>query len=163
METAVDSAVGFLLEKLLQLVKDNYDLISGAESKVAKLSKSLRLLKTFATEYTEKHPNSKILKELAEEIKDLIREAEDAIEEYIYYVSVHNRKGFLKKSVHAVDHAIKVRDVSKKIGDVSGKVMEMYEMNSRIGKDALRLEDSAKGSAIGNNRKVILITSTAHA
>lgn len=84
METAVESAVGFLLENLLQLIRENRDLISSAGSKVTELSDNLDLLKSFVTTYTEKHFENDILQNLAKQIRSLTHEAEDVIEEYIY-------------------------------------------------------------------------------
>ena len=115
METAVESAVGFLLENLLQLIKENHDLISGAGSAVTELSDNLDLLKSFVTTYTEKHFENDILQNLAKQIRSLTHEAEDVIEEYIYCVALHKSKGRVKQFIPLPAYGSKVRAVSKKI------------------------------------------------
>ncbi|KAL3510834.1 hypothetical protein ACH5RR_030235 [Cinchona calisaya] len=108
METAEESAIGFLSENLLQLIKENHDLISGAGSKVTKLSDNLDLLKSVVTRYTEKHFENETLSKLAKQIRSLIHEAEDAIEEYVYYVALHRSKGTFDKALGILSYTTNV-------------------------------------------------------
>ncbi|KAL3510840.1 hypothetical protein ACH5RR_030241 [Cinchona calisaya] len=139
MESAVGSAVGFLLENLLQLIKENQDLIRDAGSRVTKLSDNIELLKSVVTRYTEKHFENETLSTLAKQIRSLIHEAEDAIEEYVYYVALQRGKGKLDKAIGAIEHQKNVRAVSRKIEEISERVDEMYLKNCMIGEDAIRM------------------------
>lgn len=153
METAVESAVGFLLENLLQLIRENRDLISSAGSKVTELSDNLDLLKSFVTTYTEKHFENDILQNLAKQIRSLTHEAEDVIEEYIYYVTLQKSRGKVGQILHKPEYASKVGAVSKKIEVVSNRVKEMYQRNSWISMDALRLEQSFSAGRVDKKTK----------
>ncbi|KAL3510829.1 hypothetical protein ACH5RR_030230 [Cinchona calisaya] len=153
METAVGSAVGFLLENLLQLIKENQDLIRDAGSKVTKLSDNIELLKSVVTRYTEKHFENETLSTLAKQIRSLIHEAEDAIEEYVYYVALHRGKGTLDKARGILSHNTNVRAVSRKIEDISERVNEMYIMNYVIGEEAFRMEQFESVKARGKKPK----------
>ncbi|CDP11611.1 unnamed protein product [Coffea canephora] len=153
METAVESAVGFLLENLLQLIKENRDLINGAGSKVAELSDNLDLLKSFVTTYTEKHFENDILQNLAKQIRSLTHEAEDVIEEYIYCVALHKSRGRVEKFILSPAYGSSVRAVGKKIQDVSNRVKEMYQRNFLIGGEALMLEQCFNADRVDKKPK----------
>ncbi|KAL3510839.1 hypothetical protein ACH5RR_030240 [Cinchona calisaya] len=124
-------------------------------SKVTKLSDNLDLLKSVVTRYTEKHFENETLSKLAKQIRSLIHEAEDAIEEYVYYVALHRSKGTFDKALGILSYTTNVRDVSKKIEHISERVNEMYINNYVIGEDAWRSEqsDSVKGGKINKKPK----------
>lgn len=142
MQHIPDSAVGFLLDNLKEFVKYNADLIGGVGDNVNKLIKDLDTLKAFIKQYTDKYGND-FLESLANDVRDVICAAEDAIETYIVYASRQKLRGTFDRTFHAVNHAFELRRVGKDIEKVSKRVQEFYQEKAKLGLEALKIDKIA--------------------
>ncbi|KAK4427719.1 putative disease resistance protein [Sesamum alatum] len=75
-----EAAVTFLLENLQQLVTDQINLISGAETDLAELQNELDLMKSFLQDSASKRVKSELFKTLEKQIRDIVYTAEDTID-----------------------------------------------------------------------------------
>ncbi|KAI5659305.1 hypothetical protein M9H77_28098 [Catharanthus roseus] len=153
MQHIPDSAVGFLLDNLKEFVKYNADLIGGVGDNVNKLIKDLDTLKAFIKQYTDKYGND-FLESLANDVRDVICAAEDAIETYIVYASRQKLRGTFDRTFHAVNHAFELRRVGKDIEKVSKRVQEFYQEKAKLGLEALKID---KIAGVAGKKKTVFV------
>ncbi|KAL3507362.1 hypothetical protein ACH5RR_032744 [Cinchona calisaya] len=151
METAIDTTVGFLLKNVLQLIKDNYELMSNNDIKVDELTKNIRMLQIFMNQYTEKHYGNPILAELANDIRGLVYEVEDVVETYIVRELLYRSKNFAGKVAYGIGHLINLSNVGETIQKLGEKVKKVYEENKDIGIPVLAGEENERRDAIQEN------------
>lgn len=145
MANIPDSAVGFLLENLKQFVEYNSNLIGGVNKNVTKLYLDLDNLKAFIKKYAERQSNSEILEKLANEIRVVVHEAEDAIEAYILCESSQKMRNAFARGVHIFDYVSDLRKAGKQIEEVSAKVTDFYQNKAHLGFDVFKIEETSGG------------------
>ncbi|XP_052195472.1 putative late blight resistance protein homolog R1A-3 [Diospyros lotus] len=123
----LDSTVGFLLQNLEEFIKYNANLIGGAEDGFKSLSQELGFLKSCLQKCMENCSDDSILESLADNVRNLVHEAEDAIETYIVLASKQRGRTWTKKALNVVDHTMEIRNLAKKIKSISSKVEEFYK------------------------------------
>ncbi|KAL0356289.1 UNVERIFIED_CONTAM: hypothetical protein Sradi_4075800 [Sesamum radiatum] len=79
-----DTCVRFLLENLSQLRLHRADLISDVKDQIERLEENLLLFKRFLNEYSiQKREKDGILKEVSEQMREVVYKAEDAVDVYV--------------------------------------------------------------------------------
>nr|AGX27500.1 NBS-LRR class resistance protein Fy2-Ry2 [Sesamum indicum] len=137
-----DAAVEFLLENLKQLLLYNANLILDIKVQVEFLYNDLSLFKAFLKDSTEKRSKHETLKELVKQIRDVVYEAEDAIDTFVAHAAVHKARKHIEKAFHIFDYPAKLRSVAKDIEQIRAKVKDIYE-NKKFGFEALHVGDGA--------------------
>nr|GEU84761.1 putative late blight resistance protein homolog R1B-14 [Tanacetum cinerariifolium] len=122
-----DAAVEFLLGNLKQLLVYNAHLISSVKDQVDSLCNDLRLLAAFVKETTESRSKHAVVKELVRRIRLEVYKAEDIVDMYVFYASVHKSRTNIEKAFHIADYPMKLRSVGKEIEDIRGRVKEIYD------------------------------------
>ncbi|XAR63694.1 hypothetical protein NMG60_11023724 [Bertholletia excelsa] len=124
-----DAAVEFLLLNLKQLLVYNADLISGVKGQVESLYKELSMFKAFLKDFTEKRSEFQIVKELVKQIREVVYEAEDAIDEFVVETALLRSRSAWSRVLHGMDYASNLRSVATKIESIrKQRVDEIYRM-----------------------------------
>ncbi|XP_027151034.1 putative late blight resistance protein homolog R1A-10 isoform X1 [Coffea eugenioides] len=135
-----EAAVSFVLENLKQIAVCNAHLIADVRENFEKLFDQLKILKGFVKDYTEMNSNTEALKALRRELKSVVGETEDVIDEYIVHASTQKARG-------KVDYGSKLRDLGKKIEQVSRRVKLTLESQIVPRLEAAQIQDVANGRA----------------
>ncbi|XP_047937620.1 putative late blight resistance protein homolog R1B-17 [Salvia hispanica] len=133
-----DAAVEFLLENLKQLLLYNANLILDVKDQVELLYNDLTLFKAFLKDSTEKRSKHETLKELVKHIRNVVYEAEDAIDTFVAHAAVHKARKHIGKAIHFMDYSKKLHSVAHKIQSIRLRVKDIYE-NKRFGFEALHI------------------------
>ncbi|XP_027152502.1 putative late blight resistance protein homolog R1A-10 [Coffea eugenioides] len=131
------SVLGFILQNLKESVQCNTELIGGVSKSVKRLCGDLDTLRAFIKEYYERRSNSQILEKLANEIRNVVYQAEDAIETYIIEDVCRKLKEIYHIKTPLVPDAMQVGQSSKRIPKKEEAVTE--EEDNVVG-----LDDEAK-------------------
>ncbi|KAL7000830.1 hypothetical protein U1Q18_001980 [Sarracenia purpurea var. burkii] len=121
----VDASVQFLLLNLKQLLQDNAKLISGVEDQVGSLYNELSMLTTFLKDSTENCNQHETVKELVRQIRDVLYEAGDVIDNFVVH-SVLNRVRNSSKFIRSIDYPAALRTVAKKIQPIKNLIDVLY-------------------------------------
>lgn len=151
-QTMADASVEFLLENLKQLLLYNANLILDVKDQVEFLYNDLTLFKAFLKDSTEKRSKHETLKELVKQIRNVVYEAEDAIDTFVAHAAVHKARKQIGKAIHIFDYSAKLRSVANEIQLIRGKVKDIYE-NKKFGFEALHVGDSS--GRVTKEKKVI--------
>lgn len=128
----------FLLENLKQLLLYNANLILDVKDQVEFLYNDLTLFKAFLKDSTEKRSKHETLKELVKQIRNVVYEAEDAIDTFVAHAAVHKARKNIGKAIHFMDYSAKLRSVGHTIQVIRGRVKDIYE-NKKFGFEALHI------------------------
>lgn len=151
-----DATVGFLLQNLKEILIYNADLIGGLEDNVRDLCVDLETLKGFIRQYTKKQSKNDILKGVLKEIRNVVNDAEDAIETFLVEASIRNNRSFVKKALHVFDTPFKIRHAAKQIESVRMRVKEICSQKTRLGLEAVQLQIEEESRRGPEERKVRL-------
>ncbi|XP_022841783.1 probable disease resistance protein RXW24L [Olea europaea var. sylvestris] len=130
-----ETAVGFLLENLKQLLLYNAHLID-VKSDVESLQNELQLLKAFLKDMAKWDNNPEVLNTIVKQIRDIVYEAEDYVDVYVAHSAMQKARNGLKKVIHIFDHTTKLRDMAEKIKSIRAMVNDTYQ-NKKFGFEAL--------------------------
>nr|XP_009604629.1 uncharacterized protein LOC104099365 [Nicotiana tomentosiformis] len=142
-----DLGLSFLIENLMQLLRDNEELIIGIKDAAENLLEDLKEFDVFLKKAAAYNSENKILKELVKKIRSVVNAAEDAIDKFVIESKLHKDKGVSR--LLDLTHYKRVRDVASEIKSIREKVKEIR----RTEVYALQNEDlSGRG---GQERKEI--------
>ncbi|KAK6116359.1 hypothetical protein DH2020_049821 [Rehmannia glutinosa] len=144
-----DAAVEFLLENLKQLLLYNATLILDVKDQVEYLYNDLSLFKAFLKDSTEKRSQHGVLKELVKQIRNVVYEAEDAVDTFVAHAAVHKARKPIEKAFHIFDYPAKLRSVAREIELIRAKVKDIYE-HKKFGFEVIQVGD---GSDRGTKEK----------
>lgn len=133
-----DAAVEFLLENLKQLLLYNASLILDVKDEVELLYNDLTLFKAFLKDSTEKRSKHETLKEIVKQIRNVVYDAEDAIDTFVAHAAVHKARKNIGRAIHVFDYSAKLRSVGHEIQLIRRKVKDIYE-NKKFGFEALHV------------------------
>ncbi|KAK4377202.1 hypothetical protein RND71_003498 [Anisodus tanguticus] len=136
-------AVEFLVENLMQLLRDNAELILGVKEAAESLLQDLNDFNAFLKQAAKCRNENDVLKELVKKIRTVVNSAEDAIDKFVIEAKLHKDKGVGR--LLDLPHYKRVREVAGEIKAIRDKVKEIRQNNS-YGLQALQDDDlSAKG------------------
>ncbi|CAA0818616.1 Putative disease resistance RPP13-like protein 3 [Striga hermonthica] len=129
-----DAAVEFLLVNLKQLLLYNAGLIDGVKDQVEYLYNDLSFFKAFLKDFAESHrrQQNQVLKELVKQIRNVVFEAEDAVDAFVAHKAEHRARKAFEKALHMFDYPAKLRQLAREIKGIRDKVKEIYD-NKRHG------------------------------
>lgn len=117
-------AVYYLVEKLLELGRENVELITGVQDDVNDLVADLQILKAFLKDASKIDKNTEGWKQSLKDIRNVVYKAEDSIDKFLVKAKEH-------QEVHPaaqwadVPHWIKVKNVAKEIQSIRIKVKDL--------------------------------------
>ncbi|GER29871.1 NBS-LRR type resistance protein [Striga asiatica] len=124
-----DAAVEFLLVNLKQLLLYNAGLIDGVKDQVEYLYNDLSFFKAFLKDFAESHrrQQNQVLKELVKQIRNVVFEAEDAVDEFVAHKAEHKARKPIEKALHMFDYPAKLRQLAREIEGIRSKVKDIYD------------------------------------
>ncbi|CAA3027698.1 late blight resistance homolog R1A-10 [Olea europaea subsp. europaea] len=129
---AEEAAMRFLLENLKQLLLYNAHLILGVRSDVESLDKNLRLFHAILKDMAKGNNHHYVLNELVVQIRDIVYDAEDCVDEYVSHSAMQEARNNFSKLIHICNYTAKLRNMAVKIKSVRGKVDDMYQKNMPV-------------------------------
>lgn len=125
----VDVGVDFLLENLMQLLRDNAELIGGVKDEVENLSEDLREFNAFLQQAAMVRSENPVQKELMRSIRKVVNRAEDAIDKFVIEAKLHKDKGF-KGVFDKPGHYKRVREAALEIKGIRDRMREIRQNNA---------------------------------
>ncbi|CAI9118924.1 OLC1v1020551C1 [Oldenlandia corymbosa var. corymbosa] len=160
-----DAAVSFLLENVSQILTYNYHLIADVKENIEKLEGNLKLLKSAMVDFSKYNDDMEYVKQIIKDIKSILWEAEDAIDNYLAQAAIQKfRKGVIKFYHQFTDYPKVLRDIGKCIEEIGERVEKITADRVRDGIEALnfgainnlnRTAKSAEGSRVEEDQVII--------
>ncbi|CAI9096317.1 OLC1v1032422C1 [Oldenlandia corymbosa var. corymbosa] len=114
--------ISFLLDNIVQLLKYNYGLVADVRDNILTLRKELESLQALMRDFAKYNNDSDFLKHLVKEIRSIVEDAEDAVDDYVVQVAIQKSRTRVSKVFHTIDYAKKLRNVGKRIQQISDEV-----------------------------------------
>ncbi|PHU02047.1 hypothetical protein BC332_27298 [Capsicum chinense] len=117
-------AVNYLVEKLLELGRENVELITGVQDDVNNLVADLQILKAFLKDASKIDRDTQGWKQSLKEIRNVLYKAEDSVDKFLDEAKQHQDT---HKAVKWIDipYWSKVRNVAKEIQSIRNKVKDL--------------------------------------
>ena len=116
----------FLLDNVIQLLKEETDLLSGVKDQVESLQRELRMINAFLQNTERFETTNNIVKEEVSQIRDVAYEAEDVIDTYIVKATINKRRPVLER----LSHFCTLHDVAQDIERINNKIREIKDGKS---------------------------------
>ncbi|KAJ8565573.1 hypothetical protein K7X08_008149 [Anisodus acutangulus] len=133
-----DIAVNFLVKNLMQLLRDNAELIVGVKGEAENLLQDLSEFSAFLKQAAKLRNKNEVLKELVKSIRKVVNHAEDAIDKFVIEAKLHKDKELTR--FDNIVHYRRVRDVVVDIKGIRDRVREI-RLNNAHGLQALQDHD----------------------
>ncbi|KAK4379465.1 hypothetical protein RND71_001327 [Anisodus tanguticus] len=104
------AAVNFLVENLMQLLRDNAELIVGVRGEADNLLQDLSEFSAFLKQAAKLRSENQVLKELVKSIRKVVNHAEDAIDKFPPVVEVDDVVGFDEEAEKVIDRLLEGSD-----------------------------------------------------
>ncbi|CAL5047591.1 unnamed protein product [Urochloa decumbens] len=138
-------ALGFLLPKLAQLLKDEYNLQKGARKDIEFLSRELEIMHAALCKVGKvpREQLSELQRIWARDVRELSYDMEDIVDTFMVDVegpappSKSRAKKILKGMIRKVTKAMNRRGIAQDIKDIKERVKEMAEQHSRYKFDTI--------------------------
>ncbi|KAH7521601.1 hypothetical protein FEM48_Zijuj07G0050500 [Ziziphus jujuba var. spinosa] len=131
-----DAVLGFVLEKLENLIIREANLFHRVKDDVNLLQDDLRIMNAFLRDSEGKGDGQDMVKDLIGQIREAAFEAEDVINTYMAQVIKQRRRKLLMKFVHAFDQAVVLHHVAEKTQSVKRRIDNIYANKTKFGIDA---------------------------
>lgn len=127
-----DAAGTFLLEKLYQLLRYNADLICNVKGDVESLYSELEYLTAFLKDSTETRNSNERMKTMVRQTREVVYEAEDAVELFVSITSDHRARSYLSRAINILDYGANLRKVALDVKSIMKDVRDMYEKERAV-------------------------------
>ncbi|XP_047174912.1 disease resistance RPP8-like protein 3 [Vigna umbellata] len=121
----VDSVVGFLVQRLSQLLESEIKLLSGVEEKIKSLSNELKFMDIFIKSSEGKYKDA-VVKEVVTQIRDVAHKAEDVVDTYILNIAKHKRRNKLCRLFHLKEKLVVPHEVDAEIEKIKSRIDDIY-------------------------------------
>ncbi|KAF8402083.1 hypothetical protein HHK36_013035 [Tetracentron sinense] len=144
-----ESAVIFLLDRLLLLPKEEVQLLRGVRREVEYIRDELQSIRGFLKDANAREESEESVKVWVEQVRDVAYEIEDVLDEFTLRLATpHQRHGFvasLYKTVHFVKHLRLRHCMTTKIEDIKARVHDISERRVRY--DLHSLEQASNSNS----------------
>ncbi|XP_014496900.1 putative disease resistance RPP13-like protein 3 [Vigna radiata var. radiata] len=127
-----DSVVGFLVQRLSQLLESEIKLLSGVEEKIKSLRNELKFMDIFIKSSEGKYKDA-VVKEVVTQIRDVAHKAEDVVDTYILNIAKHKRRNKLCRLFHLKEKLVVPHEVDAEIEKIRSRIDEIYKNQERYG------------------------------
>ncbi|XP_048333826.2 disease resistance protein RPP13-like [Ziziphus jujuba] len=131
-----DAVLGFVLEKLENLIIHEANLFHRVKDDVNLLQDDLRIMNAFLRDSEGKGDGQDMVKELIGQIREAAFEAEDVINTYMAQVIKQRMRNLLQKSLHYFDQAVVLHQVAEKTQSVKRRIDNIYANKTKFGIEA---------------------------
>lgn len=154
-----DVAVNFLVENLMQLLRDNTELIFGVKGEAENLLQDLSEFNAFLKQADKSRSDNEVLKELVKSIRKVTNDSEDAIDKFVIEAKLHKDKG-VGRFVD-IAHYKRVKDVALEIKGIRDRVKEI-RLNNAHGLQALQDDDPSNRGVEDRKVPILYMPSIIH-
>ncbi|CAI9095833.1 OLC1v1031855C1 [Oldenlandia corymbosa var. corymbosa] len=153
--SVLDAASSFLVDNIRQILMYKPHLIAEVRENFVELSQQLVILKGLMKDFTSYHHDTKFLKQMTNEIKSALDEAEDAIDTYILQAAVEKSRDWASRAFHEMrDYPLVLQNVVRRIAEIGNKVKRIInEENIKNGFEVLQYQDIGNLSRSANPTK----------
>ncbi|XP_073142744.1 putative disease resistance RPP13-like protein 3 isoform X2 [Henckelia pumila] len=140
---AEEAAISFLLDNVKQLLAEQYHLIKGATDEVKLLQGDLEILRAFIEDATAKRNKDQTLKVLMRQVREVIFEAEDAIDTFVIQAAEKKTQSFFARMTNG---SIKTLNVANEVKSVRDKI-DVFFTKHRVDRTTFgteRVADTSK-------------------
>nr|GMD24907.1 putative late blight resistance protein homolog R1B-14 [Ipomoea batatas] len=147
----MDTIVDGLINRVVQTVEQNAALILGIKDQVEDLVRELRSFQAYLTEAArnESWKDNAVLVEVEQSIRNVARDAEDAIDKYIVERRIHKAKPALKRWAEKAVYYTKVNLSAREIEGIK-------ERAKKIRQDYAHPLELLQGSSHNNHQPAVL-------
>ncbi|KAH7521602.1 hypothetical protein FEM48_Zijuj07G0050600 [Ziziphus jujuba var. spinosa] len=147
------AVVGFVLEKLENLLIHEADLFRRVEGDVKSLQDDLHIMNAFLKDSEGKGEGQEMVEVLINLIREAAFEAEDVINTYMAQVIKQRRRELLMKLFHGFDQAVVLHHVAEKTQSVNGRIENIYANKTTFGIEAQSHVDKEAGQSLQQRRR----------
>nr|GLL32981.1 putative late blight resistance protein homolog R1B-14 [Ipomoea trifida] len=147
----MDTIVDGLINRVAQTVEQNAALILGIKDQVDDLVRELKAFQAYLSEAgrTESWRDNAVLVEVEQSIRNVARDAEDAIDKYIVERKIHKAKPALKRWAEKAVYYTKVNLSAREIESIK-------ERAKKIRQDYAHPLELLQGSSQNNRQPAVL-------
>ncbi|CAI9757432.1 unnamed protein product [Fraxinus pennsylvanica] len=145
-----EASVEFLLQNLKDLLLYNAHLILDVKEEVNSLYNNLDLFKSLLKDAAKIRNKNDFLKTTMNQIRDVVYEAEDIIDRFVFESAARKAQGRVEKALNILDHTKMRQRVGKEIKSISTEVKNIHDDKKEYVVKALQQEE--EGHA-GNRKK----------
>ncbi|CAL9238169.1 unnamed protein product [Arabidopsis halleri] len=134
----VDAIVSFGVEKLWELVSENYGRFQGVEEQITELKSDLKMLMSFLSDVDARKQTTALARNCVDDVKEITYDAQDIIETYLLKRERNETSGIKKhmRSLACIQSgrrktALEITSISKRISKVI-QVMRDFGIQSNI-------------------------------
>nr|XP_033514842.1 putative late blight resistance protein homolog R1C-3 [Nicotiana tomentosiformis] len=136
-----DVALKFVVENLVPLIKETWELIGGAPEDCARLVDELDELKAFLDDAARyRQSNSKQWSQFVHKVQVIVYQAEGLVDKLLVQVKLHQDKNIFKQFFDA-NYAISVRELAKNIKVALEQVKKIRQENPEAFQKKPMLDD----------------------
>ncbi|XP_016488692.1 putative late blight resistance protein homolog R1A-3 [Nicotiana tabacum] len=139
-----DVAVKFLVENLMQLLRDNAGFIVGIKDEVENLLQELNDFNAFLRQAAECRSDNDVLKSLVKTIRKVVNDAEDSIAKFVIEAKRHDDKNKFAQWFH-LTHVARTKEVAGDIEFAREKVKIIRRDNTYALQAIFSDDDSSRG------------------
>ncbi|KAF8402085.1 hypothetical protein HHK36_013037 [Tetracentron sinense] len=145
-----ESAVSFLLDRLLVLSQEEVKLLRGVRREVEYIRDELQSIRGFLRDADAREESEELVKVWVMQVRDVAYEIEDVLDDFTLRLATpHQRRGFvgsLYKTAHFVKHLKLRRGIANKIQDIKARVDDISERRKRYDLQCHREQGSNSNS-----------------
>ncbi|RWR84920.1 disease resistance protein RPM1-like protein [Cinnamomum micranthum f. kanehirae] len=132
-----ESAVDFLLQTLASLLQQEASLLQGLRSSLREIQLELQSMHSFLKDADRKKCSDDRVKTWVGQVREVVYEVEDIIDEYLYHVANEERGGGLPRRVCKIillprRYCYK-RQIASKLQEIRSKIFEISNRSKRYG------------------------------
>ncbi|EOA34372.1 hypothetical protein CARUB_v10021896mg [Capsella rubella] len=135
--------VSFGVQKLWDLLSQEYEQFHGVDDQVTDLKRDLSLLSCFLKDADEKKHTSAVVKNCVDEIKEIIYDAEDIIETFLLNEELGKTSGFRKRVKKFAFTIVDRRELASNIGGISKRITNVIRDMKSFGVQQMIVDGSS--------------------
>ncbi|PSS34874.1 Disease resistance RPP8-like protein [Actinidia chinensis var. chinensis] len=128
-----DAAITFLLEDLTRILSEKAYLLSGMKEEVKSLESQLKLTQSYIRDFRPRRNDQTINVEFINQVRDVAREAEDIIDEYVASLAQQRGKNLLVRTKNGVLGLLARWRTAKEIKRVRRRIEEIFKSREMFG------------------------------
>ncbi|KAH7513294.1 hypothetical protein FEM48_Zijuj12G0184900 [Ziziphus jujuba var. spinosa] len=128
-----DIIVDIFMKNLIKLLGHEANLLLKVKGQVCLLQDDLGIMNAFLKDSDGKRNEHHLVREIINQIRDVVLEVEDVIDIYMVKVIKQRRRTLLGRAFHSIGHANLLHDVSNQTTSIKNKIRNIYDNKATFG------------------------------
>ncbi|XP_015892650.3 putative disease resistance RPP13-like protein 3 [Ziziphus jujuba] len=128
-----DIIVDIFMKNLIKLLGHEANLLLKVKGQVCLLQDDLGIMNAFLKDSGGKRNEHHLVREIINQIRDVVLEVEDVIDIYMVKVIKQRRRTLLGRAFHSIGHANLLHDVSNQTTSIKNKIRNIYDNKATFG------------------------------